>query len=130
MRAIRMCSPLRLALALFLSLACITAWAGPSNKWRLEFSGNAESEGVIVLQIAPVGGVPVNVIVSVPGATSENRIAGLVSNALKARLGGSYTIEVDDGEDVLIKKLSGGAEFEVNIARQTVQGARINLDPE
>lgn len=130
MRAIGKCSVSRLALALLLSVACITAWAAPSNKWRIEFSGNAESGGAIVLQIVPVGGTPVSVTASIPDATPENRVAQLMGNALKAQLGDNYTVEVDDGEDVLIKKLPDGASFEVDIARQTMQGVRIDLDPE
>ena len=41
----------RLALALALMLAAGSALADTSNKWRLQFSGAAESPGEIVLAV-------------------------------------------------------------------------------
>ena len=45
----------RWALAALLLAAALAAEANPSNKWRLEFSGGADSDGVIVLRITPKG---------------------------------------------------------------------------
>ena len=46
-------------LASCLALVASVAQAdGVENKWRVEFSGNAESDGRIVLELAPARGEP------------------------------------------------------------------------
>lgn len=118
------------ALALGLLLASGSVLAKPSNKWRLEFSGAAESPGEIVLRIAPVGGEPIDVTVAIEGNDGENRIAGKVRDALKAALKADYRLERDDGEDVLVKRRWGRPLFEVSLASSTVKGVRIHFDRE
>jgi hypothetical protein len=118
------------ALALGLLLASGNVFASPSNKWRLEFSGAAESPGEIVLLIQPVGGEPVEVSTRIEGNDGENRIAGKVRDALKAALKADYRIERDDGEDVLVKRRWGRPLFEVSLVSSTVKDVRINFDRE
>ena len=45
------------------------------NKWRLQFSGNARSDGTLVLAITPSGGAPVTVPIEVASGTRENMVA-------------------------------------------------------
>jgi hypothetical protein len=105
--------------------------ASPSNKWRLEFSGNAESSGAIVLRISPVGGTPIEATIDIEDGTSENGVAKAVVKSLKTQLPESgYHIERDDGEDVLLKKKGGAADFDIEIVSNTVKGVRINPDRE
>ena len=58
----RTCNPkaairfLSLAVAATLLATALAAQASPSNKWRLQFSGGADSDGTIVLRITPKGG--------------------------------------------------------------------------
>jgi uncharacterized protein (DUF58 family) len=117
-------------LAAALVFASAVALAAPSNKWRLEFSGAAESPGEIVLSITPVGGTPVEVTTVIEGNDGENRIASKVRTALKAALKQDFRVSVDDGEDVLIKKRGGRPDFEVALVSSTVQSVRINFDRE
>ena len=115
------------SLALFASAASA---GGVDNKWRIEISGNAESAGHIVLQIAPSKGQPIVATVDIPKGHGENRVARDVSAALKAAAGAHYKIEVDDGEDVLVKKHGGERDFVVTVVENTVQGVKVELDAE
>ena len=107
------------------------AITSPSNKWRLEFSGRAHSDGEIVVAIEPVGGEEFTVMIPVKGGTSENDVAKIVTKTLKEQLSEeAFHVERDDGEDVLIKKRHGAADFKVRIVSNTVQHVRINPDRE
>ncbi|MBB1087341.1 hypothetical protein H4F99_02425 [Lysobacter sp. SG-8] len=123
-------SVLRSAWLAILLLVVGVAIASPSNKWRLEVSSDADSDGEVVVRISPVGGTAIDVRIAIPDDTSENHIADLISNGLKAELGDMYHVEVDDGEDVLIKKHHDGADFEVAIVELTVEGTHIHIDRE
>jgi len=120
------------ALSAFMLLALVlTAQASPSNKWRLEFSGNAESSGIIELRISPVGGIPIEATIDIEDGTSENGVAKAVVKSLKVQLPeDGYHIERDDGEDVLLKKKGSAADFDIEIVSNTVKGVRINPDRE
>ena len=106
------------------------ALAGPSNKWRIQVSSDADSDGAVAFRIAPVDGQPIDVSVAIPKGAGENRIAGLIRDALRAKLGDGYRVEVDDGEDVLVKKHMGDKNFDLTITEQTAKGVRITLDRE
>jgi hypothetical protein len=117
--------------AIFTFALCASALASPSNKWRLQFSGNAESSGVIVLKLSPVGGEPITVEIQVPDKISENHVAKLVTETLRNELpGDGYHTERDDGEDVLIKAKGGAADFDLIIVSNTVKHVSINPDQE
>jgi hypothetical protein len=110
--------------------ACALAQAAPSNKWRIQVSSDADSDGVVVFHIAPLKDAAVDVSVAIPKDANENHVARLIRDQLRAKLGSSYRIEVDDGEDVLIKKHLGDANFDLTITQQTAKGVRITLDKE
>jgi len=119
----------RIAVLALLFAAGVAA-AGPSNKWRIEVSGGAESEGVIRLNVVPEGQPAVVVSVQVPKGTGENRLAGLIRDALRAQVGDRYATEVDDGEDVLVKKRRGSPAVDLSLAGNTVDGVRLRFDRE
>jgi len=107
------------------------ALAEVSNKWRLEFSGDAESGGEIIFRITPQGGVPIDAVVTIPNDTDENEVAQAVALGLQAQLPPeAYHVERDDGEDVLVKKLEGAADFGLAIVSNTVAGVSIHPDEE
>ena len=53
-----------------------------------------------------------------------------VRDGLRAAVGKRFKVEVDDGEDVLVKKGPRERNFSVTIVENSVKGVRINLDPE
>jgi hypothetical protein len=103
-----------------------------SNKWRLQFSGNAESNGTIVMHITPKGGEMIETRTEINKGRSENGVAKDVTESLHAQLPhGHFHVERDDGEDVLIKrKHHDDARFDVKVVSNTVKGVRINPDHE
>ena len=123
----RQSSVFRYFLALVLVLATASLHAKPSNKWRLEFSGGADSDGSISLRITPEGGEPLGAQIDITRGTGENAVAKAVTRGLKAQLPeDSFKVERDDGEDVLIKKRRGAEDFDVEILENTVEGVRIH----
>ena len=122
---------LRPVLLLLLLLAGAWAQAMPlENKWRLQFSGNAESEGVLVLSITPRGGEARVIEITVAHRTGENAVARRVRDVLREAVGDDYKVERDDGEDVLVKRRFGRPVFNVTVVSNSIKGVRINLDQE
>jgi hypothetical protein len=103
--------------------------AEPSNKWRIEFDDKAQTNGTIVLSVTPATGTPVRVEASIPAGTHENHVASIVRDSLKTALGGGYNVEVDDGEDVLVKQ-DGVGTFDLRLVSSTVTGLEIELERE
>ncbi len=107
------------------------ALAGSSNKWRLEISGSADSDGTIVLRFTPEGGTAFETTTMVSDGTRENMVAKTLTESLKEQLPeDGYKVERDDGEDVLVKKRHGAANFGIEVVSNTVKGVRINRDKE
>lgn len=98
-----------------------------SNKWRLRFSGNAESDGVITLKFIPKEGDTVVADTRIKKGTSENSVAKAVVDSLKAQMPKKlYHVERDDGEDVRVKKKYAGKDFGIEIVANTVKNVRIS----
>ena len=112
-------------------LVSASVFAKPSNKWRLEFSGGADSDGVIVINITPVDGETISTETSIEDGTGENAVAKAVVKSLKLQLNKDhFKVERDDGEDVLIKKRRRTPDFDVEIVSNTVEGVRIHPEHE
>lgn len=110
--------------------ACAAQADGLQNKWRLEISGNAETAGQVVVQVSPEKGEPIRVTTQVAAGRAENDVARDIGTALRMLASGRYSVEVDDGEDVLVKKRDGERDFAVTVVENTVQGLRVNIDVE
>jgi type 1 fimbria pilin len=121
---------LRCSLILVLAVASSAVLANPSNKWRIEFSGSARSDGQIVLAITPEGGQATEVSIDIKDGDGENRIASKARDALKAALSENYRVSRDDGEDVLVKKRSGQPDFEITLVSNGVEHSRMHLQRE
>ena len=121
-------SSLLLALALGVSTPAL---AEPSNKWRIEVDEVARSSGEIELSFTPLGAPPSAIVVAVPAGTREDSAALLIRAAIHERFGeGVYRTEIDDGEDVLVKKRGKTPDFEIVVVRNTAEGLRVSLDRE
>ena len=114
------------------SLLCIgVADAMSSNKWRLQVSGGADSDGVIALRFHSTDEHVYEVAVDIADGTGENKVARTIRDVLREELPKDiFHIEVDDGEDVLIKKRHFEHNFELEILGNTVEGVRLNPDRE
>lgn len=123
----------RLAAALFALSLCVLASlpaaAAESNKWRLEFSGAAESAGELVFEIVPAGEAPVRVTVAIERNDGENRVARKVKTAIDRQAGRWVDAELDDGEDVLVKR-HFFRRFSIALVSSTVKDVRIGFDRE
>jgi len=120
----------RITLALLL-FACVasTAIAG-SNKWRLQVSGGAESDGTVSFTLALDDGQRLPVTVDIKKGTGENNVAKRISEAVRTQAAACCKSEVDDGEDVLVKKKRGQPDLDVVDIQVSVKGVRITKDRE
>jgi hypothetical protein len=118
-----------------LVLACGAAAAADdqpaySNKWRIEVSESAKSDGTMLFRVTPKQGTPVEVTVSIKDGRGENNIAKDIRDAFKAALDAkSFHTETDDGEDVLLKKKKG-PDFALVLVESTVEAVRLNIEKE
>jgi hypothetical protein len=113
-----------------LALPGLAADEALSNKWRLQFSGAAESAGEIVLRIAPKGRQPLDVRVPIERNDGENRVARKVKTAIDRQAGRFVDAELDDGEDVLVKRSLFQPRLNIRVISNTVKAVRINFDRE
>jgi hypothetical protein len=122
----------RFALALALLLgAAAPASARTSNKWRLQCSEGAKSTGVIVFRFEFKDAADFDVVVQIPDGTSENHVARIIRDTFREKLDpAKFHVEVDDGEDVLVKAQSGQPDFGIKVTKKTVKAVRINMDRE
>jgi hypothetical protein len=125
MRLVRSCVVLLITLS-----ASLPAFASESNKWRLEFSGAAESAGEMVFEIVPKGREAVQVRVVIERNDGENRVARKVKTAIDRQAGRWVDAELDDGEDVLVKRRLFRPRVSVVLISSTVKDVRINFDKE
>lgn len=98
-----------------------------SNKWRIVFDERAKSDGTISFRVWPRDGQPLQVDVAVIDGQSENHIASSVRNALRVALGKGFHVEVDDGEDVLVKARHGTGDFGMQLIGNTARDVDVKL---
>jgi hypothetical protein len=102
-----------------------------SNKWRIEISESAKSDGNLLFRLTPKEGTATDVSVAIKDGRSENHVATDVRDAFKAALDAkAYKVEKDDGEDVLVKKHSGSKDFSLVLVESTVKAVRVNIEKE
>lgn len=116
--------------AIALGFLAVAAQADPSNKWRVKFNHQADNDGAIVLRIAPIGADPIDVETRIPAGATENRVASLVRDSLKATLGKKFKVATDDGEDVLIKKAGKTPNFDLTLVSSNLTGLEVALHRE
>ena len=123
---------LGLASSLVVAWGVATADDQPSysNKWRIEVSEGAKSDGTMLFRVTPKDGTPIEVTVSIKDGRGENNIAKDIRDAFKATLDKkAFHTETDDGEDVLLKKRKG-PDFALVLVESTVEATRLNIEKE
>ena len=115
-----------------LALAALAFGGAPtSNKWRIELDGQARSTGSLQFRVTPRQGDATDVVVNIRSGRAENNVAKDVRDAFAARLSPErYTVEVDDGEDVLIKKKEGQPDFALELIDSNVQHVNVKVEGE
>lgn len=102
-----------------------------SNKWRIEISGGANSDGEMVFAVTPKGGTTTRVTVKLDDGQGENNVARAIKNAFEDQIDTRrYDIELDDGEDVLVKKDMTEPVFALELVSSTVKNTRVKLQRE
>ncbi len=105
--------------------------ATTSNKWRVELDGAAIQTGDMTFRLTPSQGDATDITVSVKAGLAENAVAKDLRDALAAKLSPQrYSVEVDDGEDVLIKKKEGQPDFSFELVESDVQNVTIKIQSE
>jgi hypothetical protein len=96
----------------------------------MQVSEGANNDGDLVFRVTPKGGEPTDVRVHLKKGRGEDGCARDIRDAFKAALGkDAYHIEVDDGEDVLVKRRKG-PDLSIELVESTVKGTRISVDRE
>ena len=99
-----------------------------SNKWRVELDGQARSTGELQFRVTPRQGESIDVVATIRSGRAENNVAKDVRNAFAAKLDPDrYTVEVDDGEDILIKRKDGQPDFALELIDSNVQNVRVKI---
>jgi len=125
-------APIGIALISTLALAALAFGGAPtSNKWRIELDGQARSTGSLQFRVTPRQGDAMEVVVNIRSGRAENNVAKDVRDAFAAKLSPDrYTVEVDDGEDVLIKKKEGQPDFALELIDSNVQHVNVKVEGE
>src|SRR5688572_23229058 len=90
-----------------------------SNKWRIEVSEGANNDGVMRFRVTPKDGTPIDIPVALKDGRGEDGCARDIRDAFKKALDGkTWNIDLDDGEDVLVKKRKG-PDFALELAEST-----------
>ena len=102
-----------------------------SNAWRIEVSEGANSDGEILFRVTPKGGATQDVKVVIDNGTSEDHVARVIKNTFEDQLDTSkYDIEMDDEEDVLVKKDLTEPRFSLVLVSSTVKSVRLHVQKE
>ena len=105
--------------------------SGPSNKWRIAVNHTAKVAGEVEFAFTPEGGAPSKFVVPIPAGTHENQAAHLIRDAVRTQYGKSvYKVELDDGEDVLVKVRGRTPDVEIVLVRNTAEGLSFHLSRE
>lgn len=119
------------ASSLMLAALSFADGAATSNKWRIELDGQPIKTGDIVFRVTPRQGDATDITVNIKSGRAENNVAKDVRDALAARLSPDrYTVEVDDGEDILVKKREGQPDFALELVESSVQNVNIKIEGE
>ena len=102
-----------------------------ANKWRIELDGQAQKSGDLQFRVTPRQGEPIEITATIRSGRAENNVARDVRDAFAAKLSPErYSVEIDDGEDVLIKKKDGQPDFALELVESSVQNVNIRIEGE
>lgn len=110
-------------------VSALAAEDKPAYKWRIELNHTTDNDGEIVFRIAPEdGGTPIDVATKIPARTGENHSAKILRDSFKASLGKAYHVEIDDGEDVLVKAKGKTKKFMLTMVSTSLTGLEVEIE--
>ena len=116
---------------LLLAALAFADTAPTANKWRIELDGQAQKSGDLQFRVTPRQGEPIDIVATIRSGRAENNVARDVRDAFAAKLNPErYSVEIDDGEDVLIKKKDGQPDFALELVESSVQNVNIRIEGE
>jgi hypothetical protein len=81
--------------------------------------------------VTPSQGESTDIAVAIKSGRDENNVAKDVRDALAAKLSPQrFSVEVDDGEDVLLKKKEGQPDFALELVNASVQNVTVKVEGE
>jgi hypothetical protein len=117
--------------SLLLATGALADAPSTANKWRIELSGQALTTGDLVFRVTPRQGEATDITVNIRSGRAENNVAKDVRDAFAAKLSPQrYVVEVDDGEDILVKKKEGQPDFALELIEANVQNVSIKVEGE
>lgn len=117
------------ACALAAALLASGAFAQYSARWRVQLGDEAKSEGSLIFNVEQQAGSTLQVFVEIAGGSPRNVIAAAIRDAFREQLPEeAFEIEVDDRDNVLLRKKGDAPEFDVTLLRSTVTALRVKLD--
>jgi uncharacterized protein (DUF2141 family) len=117
--------------SLLLAAIAFADAAPTANKWRIELDGQPLKSGEILFRVTPRQGEATDITVNIKSGRAENNVAKDVRDAFAAKLSPQrYSVEVDDGEDILIKRKEGQPAFALELVESSVQNVSIRIEGE
>jgi hypothetical protein len=103
--------------------------AKASHRWRIEVSEGANNAGTIRFVLTPTGGDMVPVEVPITKGRPENDVAKDIRDAfVRALPAGQYSVEVDDGEDIVVSNKDPAPQFTVAVVGSDIKGTRVEVE--
>ena len=99
-----------------------------TDDWRIAVNHDAGSDGDILFQVTPKGGTTQDITVAIKKGTGENDVAHAIKKVFEAQIGTKkYSIEMEDGENVIIEKSMGEKDIALVFVSSTVKGVKVSV---
>lgn len=123
------CRRMALLAAFALFAGCASTGVEMSDQWRIHVNGKADSNGKVELEFVGLGKVIAEVAVDVVAGTRENDVARRIRDELQLKLPpGMYTVRLDDGEEVVVRRARDAEDFQIRLAGNSVTGTRVTVE--
>lgn len=99
-----------------------------TDDWRIAVNHDAKTDGEILFQVTPKDGATQDVKVAIKKGTSENDVARAIKAAFVEQIGTKkYSIEMQDGENVIIERSMGNPNIALVFVSTTVKGISVSV---
>src|SRR5688572_18393532 len=128
LQTLKSCAAALAAALLVTGMATATDTPGVNSKWRVDFSGQATSDGEMQFRVTPHEGDPMLVTAKIHQGRGQMYMAQDVRETFKGQLPKDrFRAEVVSGERLILKSHSGEQAFLLELVSSSVAGARIHI---